>query len=313
MVSGTLGSPTSTGWKRRSRAASFSMCLRYSSRVVAPITWSSPRASAGFSMLLASTAPSAAPAPDDGVQLVDEDDEAALALGQFLEHRLQPLLELAPVLGPGQQLADVERDDFPVPEGLGDIAVDDPLGQPLDDGRLAHARLTDQHRVVLGTPRQDLHDPADFLVPPDDRVQLSLAGLLGEVPGEPLQRLVLLLGRLVGHAVGTTDGRQRLAELVGGDLLGAEQGAGGGALLLHQRHHQVLGRDKGIAQGLGFLFGPLEDPAQLPAQRRLGAAAGLRGKAADLTLGLFAQPGHIEPALLEQGLDDPLFLVEEGE
>ena len=36
MVSSTLGSPTKTGWKRRSRAASFSMCLRYSSRVVAP-------------------------------------------------------------------------------------------------------------------------------------------------------------------------------------------------------------------------------------------------------------------------------------
>ena len=30
------GSPTLTGWKRRSSAASFSMCLRYSSRVVAP-------------------------------------------------------------------------------------------------------------------------------------------------------------------------------------------------------------------------------------------------------------------------------------
>ena len=63
MVSATLGSPTSTGWKRRSSAGSFSTCFRYSSSVVAPTTRSSPRASAGFSMLLASTAPSAAPAP----------------------------------------------------------------------------------------------------------------------------------------------------------------------------------------------------------------------------------------------------------
>mmetsp|Transcript_88408 Transcript_88408/g.153472 ORF Transcript_88408/g.153472 Transcript_88408/m.153472 type:complete len:315 (+) Transcript_88408:1283-2227(+) len=52
-----------TGWKRRSRAASFSMCLRYSSRVVAPITCSSPRAMAGFRRLEASMAPSALPAP----------------------------------------------------------------------------------------------------------------------------------------------------------------------------------------------------------------------------------------------------------
>ena len=57
------GSPTSTGWNRRSSAASFSICLRYSSSVVAPMQRSSPRASIGFSRLAASIAPSVAPAP----------------------------------------------------------------------------------------------------------------------------------------------------------------------------------------------------------------------------------------------------------
>ena len=52
-----------TGWKRRSSAASFSMYLRYSSSVVAPMHCSSPRASGGLRMLAASIAPSAAPAP----------------------------------------------------------------------------------------------------------------------------------------------------------------------------------------------------------------------------------------------------------
>ena len=63
MVSATEGSSTCTGWKRRSRAESFSRCLRYSSRVVAPTVCSSPRASIGLRMLAASMAPSAAPAP----------------------------------------------------------------------------------------------------------------------------------------------------------------------------------------------------------------------------------------------------------
>ena len=63
IVSSTEGSPTSTFWKRRSSAASFSMYLRYSSSVVAPTQCSSPRASAGLSMLPASIAPSALPAP----------------------------------------------------------------------------------------------------------------------------------------------------------------------------------------------------------------------------------------------------------
>src|SRR5207247_761649 len=50
-------------WKRRSRAPSFSMYLRYSSRVVAPMHWISPRARAGLRTLEASMAPSAPPAP----------------------------------------------------------------------------------------------------------------------------------------------------------------------------------------------------------------------------------------------------------
>ena len=62
-ASSTVGSSTITGWKRRSSAASFSMYLRYSSRVVAPMHCSSPRASGGLRMFAASMAPSAAPAP----------------------------------------------------------------------------------------------------------------------------------------------------------------------------------------------------------------------------------------------------------
>ena len=63
MVSSTVGSSTMTGWKRLSRAASFSMYFLYSSRVVAPMQCSSPLASMGLSMLPASIAPSVFPAP----------------------------------------------------------------------------------------------------------------------------------------------------------------------------------------------------------------------------------------------------------
>mmetsp|Transcript_74057 Transcript_74057/g.176582 ORF Transcript_74057/g.176582 Transcript_74057/m.176582 type:complete len:307 (+) Transcript_74057:1416-2336(+) len=63
MVVCTEGSSTLTCWKRRSSAASFSMYLRYSSTVVAPMQRSSPRASMGFSRFAASMAPSVLPAP----------------------------------------------------------------------------------------------------------------------------------------------------------------------------------------------------------------------------------------------------------
>jgi hypothetical protein len=50
-------------WKRRSSDRSFSMYLRYSAGVVAPMQRISPRDSAGLRMLAASSDPSADPAP----------------------------------------------------------------------------------------------------------------------------------------------------------------------------------------------------------------------------------------------------------
>jgi hypothetical protein len=89
---------------------------------------------------------------DDGVELVEEHDDAALALGDLLEHGLEPVLELAAVLRAGDQCTDVECDHAAVAQRLGHVARHDPLGEPLDYGRLAHAGLADQHRVVLGPP-----------------------------------------------------------------------------------------------------------------------------------------------------------------
>src|SRR5687768_8552098 len=99
MVDSTLGSSTSTFWKRRSRAASFSTYLRYSSSVVAPTQCSSPRASAGFSMLqgrrLDGRRQHAEAGADHRVQLVDEQNDLAFLLREVAENALEPLLELA--------------------------------------------------------------------------------------------------------------------------------------------------------------------------------------------------------------------------
>ena len=118
---------------------------------------------------------------DDGVQLVDEQDDLALRVGDLLEHRLQPLLELAAVFRAGDERAHVERDDALVLEPLGHVAAHDAAGQPFDDRGLADAGLADQHRIVLGAARQHLDDAADLLVAADHRIELALARQLGEV------------------------------------------------------------------------------------------------------------------------------------
>src|ERR1700752_1936934 len=120
MVSSTSGSSTSTVWNRRSNAASFSICLRYSSTVVAPIMCSSPRASIGLSMLPAFILPSAAPAPNTlgssspgrpgpphRVQLFHEQQDSSLRRRDLGQNCLEPLLELTAVLRPRHQSAHV--------------------------------------------------------------------------------------------------------------------------------------------------------------------------------------------------------------
>ena len=151
---------------------------------------------------------------DDRVKLVHEQDDLALGLGDLLQHGLQAILELAAVLGARDQRADVERDHAPVAQRLGHVPGDDPLGEPLGDGGLADAGLADQHRVVLRAARQHLDHPANLVVAADHRVELAVLGRLGEVAPEPLERLVAVLGVLVGHAVRPANLLHGLGELL---------------------------------------------------------------------------------------------------
>ena len=117
-------------------------------------------------------------------------------VGDFLQHRLQPLLELAAILRAGDQRAHVERDDPLVLQPFGHVAADDALRQPFDDGGLADAGLADQHRIVLRAAREHLDDAADLLVAADHRIELALARQLGQVAAVALERLVGAFGIL---------------------------------------------------------------------------------------------------------------------
>src|SRR5690606_5991211 len=102
---------------------------------------------------------------------------------------LQALLEVTAVAGAGDERAEVEGVELLVLQRLGHVALDDRLGEALDDGGLADAGLTDQDRVVLGAAREDLHDPLGLLLTADDGVELAVAGRLGEVAAELVQHL----------------------------------------------------------------------------------------------------------------------------
>ena len=201
MVSSTLGSPTMIGWKRRSRAESFSMCSRYSSSVVAPMHCSSPRASMRLHHVGGVDGALGGAGADDGVQLVDEQHHV-LGVLDLLERALETLLELASVLGAGHHAAQVERQHALAAQDLRHVAVDDLLRQPVGDGRLAHARLADERRVVLGAPAEHLDHALDLFVAADDRVELAVAGQRREVAGVLLQHALARSPPFVVDAAG---------------------------------------------------------------------------------------------------------------
>ena len=116
-------------------------------------------------------------------------------------------------------------DEALVLEPFGDVAVHDALREPFDDRRLADARLADEHRIVLRAAREHLNDAADLLVAADDRIELALARRVGEVARVALQRLVLVLGILIGDAVRAAHRLERLEQRVVRGAGGVEQRA----------------------------------------------------------------------------------------
>ena len=81
------------------------------------------------------------------------------------------LLELPAILCPRDHSRQVQREDALIGERIRNLVVDDPLGKPLDDCRLADAGIPYEHGVVLGPPGEDLDEGLDLFGAPDDGVE----------------------------------------------------------------------------------------------------------------------------------------------
>ena len=133
------------------------------------------------------------------VYLVDEENDASVALGHLVNNTFEPLLKLALVLRPGHKRTHVERIHLLVLKVFGHIAAHDALGQTLDYGRLARAGFTYQDRVVLGASAKYLQHAAYLVVTTDNGVELALPGLLHKVLREAFQTLIVVVSRLRLH------------------------------------------------------------------------------------------------------------------
>ncbi len=190
----------------------------------------------------------------------------ALGRGDFLQHGLQPLLELAAVFGACDQRAHVERQQLLVLQAFRHVAVEDAQRQAFDDRGLADAGFADQHGIVLGAAGQHLDGAADFLVAPDHGIELAVARRLREVAGIFLQRVVGVLGRGAVGGAALAQRFDRRIEALRRDAALAENGAGLAVLLERQPEQQPLHRDKAVAGLLGGLFRRVERARQFGGQ-----------------------------------------------
>src|SRR5271155_1684114 len=196
MVSSTEGSPTYTGWKRRSSAGSFSMYLRNSFNVVAPMARNSPRASAGFSMFDASIEPSAAPAPtsvcSSSINRIICPSDSVTSFSTAFSRSSNSPRYFAPATSADKSSVTIR------------------FGFSTSGTSPATMRLANQHRIIFRAPRQNLHHAPDFLVAPDHRVQLATPRQVRQIPPVLFQRAIGGFRILRSHPVAAANRGHRL-------------------------------------------------------------------------------------------------------
>jgi len=217
------------------------------------------------------------------VDFIDEQNRLR-ALFQLTEQGLEAFFEITAVFGTRQQRAKVQRIDHALRQQVRHLAVDDAFGQAFGDGSLADARLTDQQRVVLAPPGQNLRHTLDFLLATHQRVDPAGTGQFVQVAGVGVQRVarrggfatLFVLHVLV--AFGMRAMARHFGDAVGdvvdhidtGHALLFQQEHGLAFLFAEDRHQHIGAGHFALAGTLHVEHGTLQHP--LEAQGRLGFA-----------------------------------------
>ena len=249
--------------------------------------------------------------PDDGVDFVDEGDDLAVCILDFLEDALQALFEFATVLGAGDHGAQVEGNEALAAQRLWYIAGNDATCKAFYDGSFADARFTDEYRVVLSAAAEDLYDSANFGVTSDDGVDFAFAGSCSEVRGVLLEGLVVVLRVFGGDASGAAHGGEGCLEVLWGGTQGLH-GLGNGVPASGEADHEVLGGGVVVTHGTGEFLGGIEDGQPVPGEVGVShASATGRGEAIHKGPCSLEEGGGVDASTVEERSSNAVLLLEE--
>ena len=202
--------------------------------------------------------PLAGPGPHHSVHFIQKKDDLAVGLLHLVHHRLEPLLELPAKLGTGHQRSHIQSQHPPLLQGIGNIPGGYPRRQPFGNGRLAHAGLSDDDRIVLFAAGQSLHHPPNFPVPPDNRIEHPIRGQPRQVNAVFFQRAVTAFRFPIGNPMAAAHPFQGL---INPFRVNAELPVDLRRIalrLLDRGDKEMLDADVFVVQMLGFLPGRLQ-------------------------------------------------------
>ncbi len=179
------------------------------------------------------------------LNFIKEQNDVARGLDLF-DQILNILFEGAPVLGTGFQVRNINGPNLLVLDGFRHIAFDNSLRQAFDDGCFTDPGVTNQDRVILRPPTENLSGLLNFLIPANNRIQQPILGLLGQISAHLFQDAALLDGLglpiIDGNTAAVTAGhlpsRPELGELIRGQFMAVHH-IPGGLALTHLMHHLI--------------------------------------------------------------------------
>ena len=112
---------------------------------------------------------------------IDKEDYLPFALCNVRDNSLESLLKLTAELCASHKASHIERQKPLILEAFRNISRRDTTSQALHNRGLSNTWLTDKNRIVFCAAAQNLHNSSYLLVAPDNRVNLVLSSLCGEV------------------------------------------------------------------------------------------------------------------------------------
>ena len=257
-------------------------------------------------------APSPAPAPTRVCKLVDEKNDLALRVFDFFQDGLEAVFKFAAIFCSGQHGSEIECDHTFVLEHFGHVAGNDSLGEAFDDGRLAYAGFADEHGIIFRAAGKNLNHAADFFVAANNGIELAAAGLLGEVAGVALERLIFGFGILVGYFLRAADRGQGFQNCIVGGAVTGENLLGRVLFEVRDGEQQVLGGNVFVLEVGGFFEGLLQQLVGGVRERGLRRLSGDFGKLFDLAIEIAENGLRADADFFQHGRDDAFFIFEQG-